>query len=327
MSYTNWEAFEWKKGKYVFDDSIPAFRRKLLETPLYTNGQFAFLATKDDELLQFDLNNGELVNRQAISTSAKLVNRTYSAPQIAEAEFLRPKDNIPNLKNGLTYHEVLEKEFDFKYDGVLRNDKFKYYYLKLTCLIDIHGKCLEPTADFDDAKLKQEIEAFFENQIFDATSVPEISGKWYFEEVSNFRRLDTLLAAKEKTEEIKWRNKSDSINGFYIPHNIEDCLAALNEMLTMREKEKFKSSFPMEFHHSLGTYLRHNWDLWQGSRLKKYFENLGTTHPDDMSSIILNCYWRQLGNEPYDLKSQLNKYNRIHVPQLIMPDSLIYQVR
>ncbi len=123
-------------------------------------------------------------------------------------------------------------------------------------------------------------------------------------------------------QELQWIMKQDSLNGFYIPKNIDECMTELDTLLKKEEKKKFMSSIPMKYHKSLGLYLRNNWGLWQGSRLQKYFTNLGTTHPDDMSSIILNCYWRYLKGDSTDFDTELNRHPRIVTPQLLIPDSM-----
>ncbi|MDD3773113.1 MAG: hypothetical protein PHC38_10730, partial [Weeksellaceae bacterium] len=58
LFYRDWETFEWKDGERVFADSIPSYIKKLIESPLFTNGSNAFVATKDYELIQFNLSDG-----------------------------------------------------------------------------------------------------------------------------------------------------------------------------------------------------------------------------------------------------------------------------
>jgi len=55
-------------------------------------------------------------------------------------------------------------------------------------------------------------------------------------------------------------------------------------------------------------WLRNNWQLWGGSRLSKYFNNLGIFHPDDMSGIILDSYHRYLTDKEIKLEEQINFY-------------------
>ncbi len=55
------------------------------------------------------------------------------------------------------------------------------------------------------------------------------------------------------------------------------------------------------YHHGLGTWIRNEWGLWGGSRLRRYFREKGLFHPDDMSGIILESFWYKLHGQPYDL--------------------------
>ena len=64
----------------------------------------------------------------------------------------------------------------------------------------------------------------------------------------------------------------------------------------------------IQYHHGLGRWIRNNWELWAGSRLAKYFNDIGINHPDDMSGIILDSYWRQLNEKPIKLDEQIKYY-------------------
>jgi hypothetical protein len=59
-------------------------------------------------------------------------------------------------------------------------------------------------------------------------------------------------------------------------------------------------------HFGFGMWIRNNWCLWGGSRLSKYFNDLGIFHPDDMSSIILTSYHRYLNGEEIRLQEQID---------------------
>jgi hypothetical protein len=60
-----------------------------------------------------------------------------------------------------------------------------------------------------------------------------------------------------------------------------------------------------DYHFGLGMWIRNNWGLWGGSRLSQYFNRLGIHHPDDMSGIILDSYWRKIHGKPIDLDGQV----------------------
>lgn len=116
------------------------------------------------------------------------------------------------------------------------------------------------------------------------------------------------LAADYKINATKDKN---SPTGVYIPTDLEDCFKELKKMLPAELVEKMKSGPEKEmikYHHGLGTWLRNNWGLWGGSRLREYFKKLGLAHPDDMSSVVLNSFWRHLNNKPLKVDEQVKYY-------------------
>jgi hypothetical protein len=96
------------------------------------------------------------------------------------------------------------------------------------------------------------------------------------------------------------------------PKNLIECFEALKKILTIEEVEDIKASEDntVKYHHSLGRWMRNNWGLWGSSELKTYFEELGFTHADDMSSIILDSFHLYLNNLPLDsyLEEQVKFY-------------------
>jgi hypothetical protein len=100
-------------------------------------------------------------------------------------------------------------------------------------------------------------------------------------------------------EEDKWYQealKRDSVNGKYIPSNLFDCLIELDKMLSKKQKLYIKKNGTLGLHMTLGMFLRNRWQLWGGSRLKKYFDDIngGWMHPDSMSGTILRQYEKWL---------------------------------
>jgi len=63
-----------------------------------------------------------------------------------------------------------------------------------------------------------------------------------------------------------------------------------------------------QYHFGLGMGMRNEWGLWGGSRLAKWFNAQGITHPDDMSGIILHSFWRHLNGKPITLEQQVKYY-------------------
>ena len=108
------------------------------------------------------------------------------------------------------------------------------------------------------------------------------------------------------------RFEQDTIQGVYIPTNLEDCFDQINSFWDDSVKTKVKaleeSEFSTNAHFGLGQWMRNNWQLWGGSRLSKYFHDLGIFHPDDMSAIILDSYHRHLNGREIKLEEQVEWY-------------------
>ncbi len=137
----------------------------------------------------------------------------------------------------------------------------------------------------------------------------------------------TLLGQKFDEDEIikpykviedKWRSEdkvrftTDSIRGVYIPKDLEDCFKQIDSFWDDSTKVKVKQWSEDEFsgraHMGFGMWMRNNWQLWGGSRLSKYFNDLGIYHPDDMSGIILDSYHRYLTGKEIKLEEQIKFY-------------------
>lgn len=97
----------------------------------------------------------------------------------------------------------------------------------------------------------------------------------------------------------------------YIPKDLDDCFVELRRILPEKTVEQMKNGPEKDmvgYHHGLGRWLRNNWGLWKGSRLSKWFNDKGIQHPDDMSGIILDSFWRHLNGQPIKLDEQIKHY-------------------
>ena len=98
----------------------------------------------------------------------------------------------------------------------------------------------------------------------------------------------------------------------YIPIDLDDCLKQLDKIFADSSKVKIKSMsedhFSARMHLNFGIWMRNNWELWRGSRLSKFFNERGIYHPDDMSGIILDSYYRYLTGQDIKLTEQIKYY-------------------
>ena len=109
------------------------------------------------------------------------------------------------------------------------------------------------------------------------------------------------LKQEEEAKEYQQKLQKDTINGVYIPKNLEDCFIQLDKLLSGEDKQTIKQLVnkkeTIKYHHSLGMWLRNNWGLWGGSRLQKYMLDKKIDHPDGMSAIILKFYYDWLNEQ------------------------------
>lgn len=114
---------------------------------------------------------------------------------------------------------------------------------------------------------------------------------------------------KANSEIFLARLNRDSLNGFYIPRNIEECMMEFDRIMDQDSKDNFKSAEESKavasaFRFHPGLWIRNNWGLWGGSRLQKYFFDHGVKEPEAMSWIILTSYYRYQNGKPIDLEKQ-----------------------
>lgn len=117
------------------------------------------------------------------------------------------------------------------------------------------------------------------------------------------------------------------INEVYIPIDLADCFVQLGILLNPEDLKTMINGSEddmNQYHFGLGMWIRNNWGLWRGSRLSRWFNDLGIQHPDDMSGIILDSFWRHLHEEPLRLDEQVKYYqdywNNMNQNQLSFPD-------
>lgn len=105
----------------------------------------------------------------------------------------------------------------------------------------------------------------------------------------------------KRDREYQLRIEMDSINGVYIPKDIEDCCVQLDKILSEEDKEYIKGLLKEDvlkhLHFGLGMWIRNNWGLWGGSRLQQYFFDKKIDHPDGMSGEILRAYYNWLNKK------------------------------
>jgi len=119
------------------------------------------------------------------------------------------------------------------------------------------------------------------------------------------------LASEEDKYKVNPTPDPNAPFGVYIPKDLNDSFSELQKMLHPALVEEIKhgsESDMIKYHFGLGRWIRNNWALWKGSRLSRYFNEVGIYHPDDMSGIILDSFWRHLNGKEIELEAQIEKY-------------------
>lgn len=140
-----------------------------------------------------------------------------------------------------------------------------------------------------------------------------------FKDFLNGNALDEQKIFKPfKKIEDQWRTEdgvrftTDTLRGTYIPKDLNDCFKQIDSFWTDSIKNEIRTWTEDEFsgrvHMGFGMWMRNNWQLWGGSRLSKYFNEMGIYHPDDMSGIILTSYHRRLTGKKIELEEQTIYY-------------------
>lgn len=87
-----------------------------------------------------------------------------------------------------------------------------------------------------------------------------------------------------------------------VPSNLNEAVSLIRGSLSSldvvdMQKENFN---PTQLHDTFGRYLRNSWSLWEDNTpIKNWFmSEYGISHADDISSIILDCLWRDIKGEP-----------------------------
>lgn len=310
-----------KVGFYKGTDSISMY---LNAHNAFVKNDTLFLLTQNRYVNKFDLNTGELIEKENFDKYIKKGLRYPQKRVIQNYTITAPNQwNLPKLTNGNDYKTLICKRMGMIYCEGKNADyenKYKHYYYKVNCGIDSSGKIFDLVVDCADSKLYKCIYDIIEHSRFDM-KLPSGIDRWYFEDGGSFRiqsESESLIERqKEKVEEERQyqiRVLKDSIDGVYIPYDLNDCFRQLDSMLNIRLKEEFKKVGEGEalgmYHMGLGLGMRNSWNLWNGSRLSVYFNNMGINHPDDMSGIVLTSYHRFLNNKEIKLEEQVESYKQ-----------------
>lgn len=97
-----------------------------------------------------------------------------------------------------------------------------------------------------------------------------------------------------------------------VPKTLDEAHEQLAKLLSKEELAKIdamKSEDEMtEYHFGPGMGMRNSWGLWGDGPLAQHMKDLGFTHPDDMSGVILKTFWCKRHKKDYRLKERAAYY-------------------
>jgi hypothetical protein len=97
----------------------------------------------------------------------------------------------------------------------------------------------------------------------------------------------------------------------YRPHTIKEAVIQLGRIHDDSTKSLIMNMTEDKFlagsHMGMGMWIRNKWGLWRGGKLKSDMKSWGQFDPDEMSSLILKCYYRELHGLEWDLPDRLTK--------------------
>lgn len=245
-----------------------------------------------DTLSKFHLLKNDSIVKIKNATLDSILLKTLTIPECKD-EYM---DIITDELFGKVYYE-----FVFENNKVLEKKCLKGIGKEIdTILFYQHEKIFKTFLNFlkIDEKLKYTVIVpmyFCGNEYCDSTYIKYIGERYYY-------------CIQKKQSIISF----DPSKNDFIPKNIEDCIVQLDKMIDSNTKKwikiKSESLFSYKAHHGLGMWIRNNWGLWKISELSEYFNNLGIYHPDDMSGIIIDSYYRRINGLDIKLEEQINYY-------------------
>lgn len=306
------DSIYWENGERVIEYKVDAsdFEKQLTKKSASFSNDTLYIFTKTKELLEIDIKTGAIGKSPMDSVSQ--IKFEQLDPIKIESEKFKPSSlyGLPNLSNGEDFEESMAKFLDMAVfpEDSRKSNNYKRYGLNLQIIVDSAGNAqldkIENYKNLPEEKIKE----FVSSNLFEIQHIPNGIEKWRFDGWVTLMNKSKKEAKKERQQELqeereayKKRIVADSIDGLYIPKNLEECFIELNKLLKPKDIEAIKNLKDREetimYHHGMGTWLRNNWGLWGGSRLQQYLLKKGIKHPDSMSALILEYYYDWLNGE------------------------------
>lgn len=293
-------------------DSLPLFDSVVLRRPAYNMGDTVMFYTSDHRLAVIPMQECGLSYCRYDSVP---LERLLQIPHLREEEPFKCPSEFLNLTNTVGCDEVGEyiaSELGMVEQGYVWYNEYKYYYISLFLRVGRDGKATADTTaggiEVPEGISERRVRRIVERMRFYTGDFPEGIDCWYQKAGLRVRKKNRWVSRRERKKELvaeeaeyQRRLTADSIGHVYIPRNLEESFHVLDTMLTGGMREGLRGlpnrDETAKYHFGLGMWMRNNWGLWGGSRLKKYFKDRGVYHPDDMSGKLMRYYYDYLHGE------------------------------
>jgi uncharacterized protein DUF6794 len=290
--------------KRVFKDGVDEKERFLNDFAIFNSDDVVYLTDYKKRVHTFDLKDGRQTGSDSVDNLFEIMKAKARLTKTELEDHRSPGlRDFPRLQNGADTRRSLANYIGMTAgDSIRRDDRYRWYNVNLSGYYLQDGTVEIESIEADNHLPKDKILEFFRANRFDTRGLPKVFDKWYFDyEYFSFRNTNTVTARQERRQEVIEKRQAyekrltlERIDGVYIPANLGECFIELDKQLKEVQKDEMKGQPKREdmilYHLGLGTWMRNEWGLWRGSRLSKYFNDHGVSHPESMSSIILYHY-------------------------------------
>ena len=103
----------------------------------------------------------------------------------------------------------------------------------------------------------------------------------------DFRDMIEKGLALEAPEGMYNKEESEKRSEIPIPKTVDEAIKTLAKIVSKEDRDYLLENGAISMHDSLGRWIRNEWGLWTGSKLKNELKKKGFEHPDDMSNYII----------------------------------------
>ena len=266
---------DYENGIFLVKDSVSEQDYFLKDFALFPSGDTIYITDINKIVHKLYLGDGKFYKPESFEDAfcrlKKMGNKNKAeSVEVPFGSIPQTKDRFPLLINGDTVSNIIANELKMK--AVYTNDTSKNisYGIEINAWISRSGKIQIEKLVIDKKLPYEKIKMFFENSKFNMDFLPvEVEKYPYNYFFCRFRNSNDSIAAletkqfeKERLLERERRMTLDSIEGKYIPKNIEECFVELDKILDSDVKEEMsklkKKSDMIRYHHGLGTWIRNN---------------------------------------------------------------------